>query len=347
MYKLYVFLGLFFIFTGCSKPSENENNSDTPTNLVINIDLEGDSNLLPNGDGSGLVHFNISATNADYFKILIGSETIQSTTGIFTYDFSQLGTHTYTVYVSAYKGAKFISGNKDVVVYVAPTLIWSDEFNTNGAPDSNKWGYNTGAGGWGNNELQYYTNRPENVILEEGVLKIKLIKEEYMGSQYTSARLLSQGKFDFKYGKIEFRAKLPFGGGTWPALWMLGNNIGTVGWPACGEIDVMEHVGNQLNKIYATLHYPDHYGANGSGNTVMISNATSEFHIYSTEWNAQTIKFYVDNQLFYTFNNSASVPFNQNFFIIMNCAMGGNFGGSVDPNITSANFEIDYVRVYQ
>ena len=115
----------------------------------------------------------------------------------------------------------------------------------------------------------------------------------------------------------------------------------------CGEIDIMEHVGNQLNKIYATLHHPNHSGANGDGGTVNISNVTSEFHIYSLDWNSNQIKFYVDNQLFYTFANNSNLPFNQNFFLIMNVAMGGNFGGTVDSNFTSSSMEIDYVRVYQ
>ena len=150
-----------------------------------------------------------------------------------------------------------------------------------------------------------------------------------------------------KYGKVEIRAKIPSGGGTWPALWMLGDNIDSVGWPACGEIDIMEHVGNQLNRIFGTLHYPGRSGGNADGASVMISNATTEFHIYSMEWNASTIKIYVDNQLFFTYNNSANSPFNQNFFFIMNVAMGGNFGGTIDPNVTNATMEVDYIRVYQ
>jgi beta-glucanase (GH16 family) len=168
-----------------------------------------------------------------------------------------------------------------------------------------------------------------------------------LGSAYTSARLLSKGKFSFKYGKIEVRAKLPAGGGTWPAIWMLGDNISSAGWPACGEIDIMEHVGNSLNKIYGTLHYPEHFGANGSGSTVMISNVTTEFHVYSMEWSNTTIKILVDNVPFYIFGNSGTLPFNQNFFIILNIAIGGKFGGNIDPNFTSGTMEIDYVRVYQ
>jgi beta-glucanase (GH16 family) len=178
-------------------------------------------------------------------------------------------------------------------------------------------------------------------------LKIITKKENYLGSSYTSARLLTKGKFVFKYGRVEIRAKLPSGGGTWPALWMLGSNIDTVNWPACGEIDMMEHKGNDLNKIHATLHYPGHSGGGGDSSSVIPNTtATTEFHIYSIDWRADTIKFYVDGQLFKTFVNSASLPFNQNFFLIFNVAMGGNFGGSIDPNFVSSTFEIDYVRVY-
>ena len=340
---------LLLALNSCTKPDSNNNNPVVPTNLIINVTKQGQSVTFPDGDGSGVVNFSISATNATLYKVLIGNDLIQSATGNLSYTFTGIGTNTYTVHVSAYNGTQFISGSVNVTIYVLPGLAWSDEFNVNGAPDSSKWGYDigTGSGGWGNNELQYYTSRPENVIVENGYLKIKAIKESYLGSAYTSTRLLSKDKYSFKYGKIEFRAKLPAGGGTWPALWMLGNNISTVGWPSCGEIDVMEHVGNQLNKIYGTLHHPGHSGGNADGGTVTISNVTTEFHIYSMEWNPTTIRFFVDNQPYYTFNNNSGVPFNQNFFIIMNVAMGGNFGGSIDPNFTSSTMEIDYVRVYQ
>lgn len=227
-------------------------------------------------------------------------------------------------------------------------LIWADEFNVNGSPDATKWAYDIGTGdwGWGNNESQYYTNRAENVKVEGGVLKITSRKDTFNGSNYTSARIKTQGKFSFKYGRVEIKAKLPSGAGTWPALWMLGNNITTAGWPACGEIDIMEHVGNVPNKIHGTLHYPNFSGGNAVSRTINITNASSEFHIYTLDWRADTIKFYVDGTLFHTFNNSASLPFNQNFFLIVNSAMGGNFGGTIAPDFVSSTFEIDYIRVY-
>ena len=320
-----------------------------PSNLTIAAVIVGTTTQNPNGDGSGTVNFSISATNATSYKVLLGNgDTKEVTDGNFTYTYTAAGTNPYVVYVSAYNGTQFISSSTTITIYVAPVAIWSDEFNVNGAPDPTKWGYDTGtgSGGWGNNEAEYYTNRPENVIVSNGTLKINTLKESYSGSNYTSARILSKGKFSFKYGKVEFRAKLTSGGGTWPAIWMLGNNIDTANWPACGEIDMMEHVGNQLNKIFGTLHYPGHYGGSADGGTTVISNATTQFHVYTVDWRADFIKFYVDNVGYYTFTNSSGLPFNQNFFLIINSAIGGNFGGTIDPNFTSSTFEVDYIRVY-
>ncbi|MDI1256106.1 MAG: family 16 glycosylhydrolase [Flavobacterium sp.] len=227
-------------------------------------------------------------------------------------------------------------------------LVWSDDFNVDGAPNPANWNYDIGTGGgWGNNEVQYYTTDADNVIVEGGVLKIKAKKEAFGGAQYTSARLKSENKFDFKYGKVEFRAKLPTGGGTWPALWMLGANYATNSWPACGEIDVMEHVGNDQNKIHATLHYPGNSGGNGNTASTTIPDVSTQFHIYSVIWSSASIKFYVDGNLYHSYANIASSPFNANFFLIMNVAMGGNFGGQIDPAFTQSTMEVDYVKVYQ
>jgi beta-glucanase (GH16 family) len=226
-------------------------------------------------------------------------------------------------------------------------LVWSDEFNTDGAPDTSKWGYDLGAGGWGNGESQYYTNSANNVIVEGGNLKITAKAQNLSGSNYTSARLKSENKFEFKYGKVEVRAKLPAGGGTWPAIWMLGENYVTNSWPACGEIDIMEHKGNEPNKIHGSLHYPGNYGGNANTNTTMITGASSQFHVYKAVWSPNSIKIYVDNVLFHTVANSGSLPFNANFFLILNVAMGGTFGGTIDPAFSQSAMEVDYVRVYQ
>ena len=350
-YKILLIISIFsFLFFSCGGSSSGSSDPvvTTPTNLVINKVVVGSSTTMPNGDGTGVVNFTVSANNAKEYKMSVDGEILTSTTGSFTYTFKQSGTNDHTVYVSAYNGDKFISGSTIVTVYVIPKAVFFDEFSVDGAPDSSKWGYDLGNNnGWGNNEAQYYTNRTQNAVVSNGTLKINLIKEAYQGYNYTSARLLSKGKYSMKYGKVEIRAKIPSGGGTWPALWMLGDNIDSVGWPACGEIDIMEHVGNQLNRIFGTLHYPGRSGGNADGASVMISNATTEFHIYSMEWNASTIKIYVDNQLFFTYNNNPNSPFNQNFFFIMNVAMGGNFGGTIDPNVTNATMEVDYIRVYQ
>jgi len=223
-------------------------------------------------------------------------------------------------------------------------LVFSDEFATDGAPDQNKWGYDLGAGGWGNGELQSYTNSPTNVVVQGGNLVITAVKT---GNSYTSARLKSENKFEFKYGKIEFRAKLPAGAGTWPALWMLGQNYATNTWPACGEIDIMEHKGFQPNVIHGTVHYTGHSGGGGITSRITSTNVSSTYHIYKAIWSPQSIRFYVDNVLFHSVINSNSLPFNSDFFLIMNVAMGGTFGGTVDPTFTQSSMSVDYVRVYQ
>ena len=354
MYNYLSKMNLFMIlsclsFLSCSNsddPSEGKTSS-IPTNLVASAVVVGIDGTHPNGDGTGVVNFSIKADNATSYKILFGNgELKEVTNGNFSYTYNTPGTNTYVVFISAYNGSEFISTSISITVFVTSSLLWSDEFNGNGAPNSANWTYEVNGDGGGNNEKQYYTSRPENSIIENGVLKIFTKKESYQGKEYTSARLVSLGKFSFKYGKIEFRAKLPVGVGTWPALWMLGDNINTAGWPACGEIDVMEHVGVTPNKIYGTLHYPGRSGGNADGKTVNISNAQSEFHIYTAEWTAESIIISVDNKPFFTYANSASTAFNQKFFIIINCAIGGVFGGNIDPNFTSSTFEIDYVRVY-
>jgi beta-glucanase (GH16 family) len=345
---------LFFVFTilaSCSKSSGsgNGNTQTAPSNLVVTA--------VASTDGSGNVSFTATATNAVSYVYEYGNGIIETVaTGVVTHRYTIVGNITYTVNVTA-KSSSGLTISKSIQVTVntagggggTPTLVFSDEFNTNGAPDPAKWGYDigTGSGGWGNNELQYYTSRPENVIVQGGVLKINALKESYLGSAYTSARLLSKSKYSFKYGRIEVRAKFPTGVGTWPAAWMLGDNISSVGWPACGEIDIVEHLGRDLNKIYGTLHYPGRSGGNADGNTILVPAATTAFHTYAVEWSASSVKIFVDAQLYHTVPNSPSLPFNQNFFILLNMAMGGNFGGAVDPAFTNATYEIDYVRVYQ
>jgi hypothetical protein len=226
-------------------------------------------------------------------------------------------------------------------------LVWSDEFDVPGAPNAANWNMEIGAGGWGNNEAQYYTNSSENAVVQDGVLKITAKAQNMGGANYTSARLTSENKFEFEYGRVDVRAKLPTGGGTWPAIWMLGENYSTAGWPASGEIDIMEHKGNQPGTIHGTLHLPGSSGGNGNSGTTTVSNVSTEFHVYSVVWTATTIQFLVDDEVFHTFANNASTPFNNPFFMILNVAMGGTFGGTIDPAFTQSSMEVDYVRVYQ
>ncbi|MEL1245057.1 glycoside hydrolase family 16 protein [Flavobacterium sp. DGU11] len=229
---------------------------------------------------------------------------------------------------------------------VYDNLVWEDQFNTAGAPDASKWTMElTNNNGWGNAEKQYY--KAENAVVSGGTLKITAKAENYMGFNYTSARMKTENKFEFTYGKVVIRAKLPSGGGTWPALWMLGANQDVVGWPACGEIDMMEHIGNDQNRISGTLHYPGNSGGNANTGSTVVPGVSDDFHIYSINWSPSFIRFYVDGNEYKTFPNSGSVPFNHDFFLIMNVAMGGNLGGAIDPGFTQSTMEVDYVEVYQ
>ncbi len=329
-----------FLLLSCGK-KETAPSALTPTNLTLQA--------VVSTDNSGSVNFTATATNASTYEFDFGNGIFQTApTGVVTYKYPATGTYTVNVIAKSSTGQS-VSTSTTITVTVALSLVFSDEFDAAGAPDPSKWGYDigTGSGGWGNNEVQYYTNRLDNAFVSNGILKIKAIKENFSGSAYTSARILSMNKFSFKYGKVEIKAKLPAGVGTWPALWTLGSNINTVGWPACGELDIMEHKGSQLNKIYGTAHYPARFGGNADGGTKDILDATTAFHVYSMEWNATAVKFIVDGTVYHTVANNSSLPFNQNFFLIMNLAMGGTFGGAVDNSFSNATMEVDYVRVYQ
>jgi beta-glucanase (GH16 family) len=334
------YLIILFSFLSCSKNNTPSSTEIVPANLSVTANVSTDN--------SGNVSFVASASNAASYDYDFGNGIFQTVpSGTVTYKYPASGNYTVNVTAKSSTG-NTISKSVNVSVSVAQTLVWSDEFNTAGAPDPTKWGYDTGtgSGGWGNNELEYYTNRSDNVTVSNGTLKITAKRESFSGSAYTSARLLTKNKFSTKYGKIEIKAKLPAGVGTWPAIWMLGNNIDAAGWPGCGEIDIMEHKGSDQNRIYGTLHHPGHSGANGDGSTTTVSTATTDFNVYAVEWTTDVIKFSVNGNVFYTFTNKNTLPFNQNFFIILNLAMGGTFGGPVDAAFGSATMEVDYVRVY-
>lgn len=237
-------------------------------------------------------------------------------------------------------------GESEGLQSIYDNLVWQDEFDVDGAPDPLKWTYDLGTGtdGWGNQELQTYTNNSENVIVEGGSLKITA---KAAGGSYTSARLKSENLYEFTYGRVEVRAKLPASQGTWPAIWSLGANYDTVSWPACGEMDIMEQTGQDKNTTLGTLHYPGNFGGNADGNSITVDTSTSEFHDYTIEWTPDVIKIVVDNEVFHTVINSDSLPFNSDFFLILNVAMGGSLGGTVDPAFTEDTMEIEYIRVYQ
>jgi beta-glucanase (GH16 family) len=235
-------------------------------------------------------------------------------------------------------------------------LVWYDEFNYTGLPASDKWGYDVGGGGWGNNELQYYTNaRAENARVENGNLIIEARKEQYEGSEYTSARLVTRHKGDWLYGRFEAYAKLPSGRGTWPAIWMLPTNWVYGNWPKSGEIDIMEYVGYDPGVVHGSIHTEAYNHVLGTQKTasIPVPDAETAYHLYALEWTPENIDIYVDNNKYFTFANEhkdyKTWPFDQVFHLILNIAVGGNWGGAqgVDPNIWPQKMYVDYVRVYQ
>lgn len=233
-------------------------------------------------------------------------------------------------------------------------LVWSDEFNYTGLPDTSKWTAEVGGHGWGNNELQYYTaGRKENARVENGMLTIEARKEDLGGMKYTSARLITKGKGDWKYGRIDVRAKLPKGRGTWPAIWMLGSTT-PLNWPDDGEIDIMEHVGFNQGAIHASVHTKKYNHVIGTQrtDTIQVEDCSEDFHVYSVEWNAEYVKVFVDGNQFFHFTNEHSGydawPFDNKMFLLLNIAVGGNWGGmkGVDETVWPQKMEVDYVRVY-
>jgi len=233
--------------------------------------------------------------------------------------------------------------------------VWADEFSTDGAPDPAKWGYDIGGSGWGNNELQYYSNSTNNASVANGILSVIARKEFRDGKNYTSARLVTKNKGDFLNGRIEVRAKLPSGRGTWPAIWMLPTDWEYGNWPNSGEIDIMEHVGYDPTRVHFSIHteaYNHTKGTQKSTNRI-ISTAMSEFHKYRVDWTPYAVRGYFDDEFIFEFVNegrgSSTWPFDKKFHLLLNLAIGGNWGGvnGVDDTIFPVIFEIDYVRVYK
>lgn len=229
------------------------------------------------------------------------------------------------------------------------------EIDYEGYPNPDKWGYDTGGHGWGNNELQYYTETLDNARVGNGVLTITAKKETKENSAFTSARLVSKGKGDFLYGRIEAKARLPKGKGTWPAIWMLPTDWEYGGWPASGEIDIMEHVGYDQGIVHITVHTEAFNHKNGTqvGKNRMVEHVSEAYHTYRVDWTPYAIRGYIDNKLLFTFTNDGkgypSWPFDKPFHILLNLAIGGDWGGAegVDEEAFPATFKIDYVRVYK
>jgi beta-glucanase (GH16 family) len=291
-----------------------------------------------------------------------------NTTGVFEYTFVQTGY--YQVDIRAYgSSGRYIKDSRQISVtlgngvgvddgYISPltyegyTLVWNDEFDGTTINSSN-WAFEIGTGsfGWGNNELEYY--RQENAWVDEGVLTIEARRESYSGSSYTSSRMKTQNKLSFQYGRIDIRALLPEGQGIWPALWMLGNNITSVGWPQCGEIDIMEMVGGdgRENQTHGTAHWDNngHVYVGGSY-TLQTGIFADEYHVFSIIWDQTSIKWLVNNNQFYEIDITPSYmsEFHQKHFFIFNVAVGGNWPGSPDgTTIFPQQMKVDYIRVFQ
>ena len=237
-------------------------------------------------------------------------------------------------------------------------LVWQDEFDGTGLPDSTKWSYDVGGKGWGNHELQFYTDsRRENARQEDGHLIIEARRETWQGSAYTSARLVTKDKGDWKSGRFEIRARLPLARGTWPAIWMLPTvwNLGNGGWPDNGEIDIMEHVGYAPGVVHASTHSQKHQWRNNNQRTATLAvpDAGTAFHTYTLEWDAGEMRIFVDDHHYFTSRKDGgdwtSWPFERNFHLVLNLAVGGDWGGvkGVDETAFPQRMEIDYVRVYQ
>ena len=239
-------------------------------------------------------------------------------------------------------------------------LVWSDEFDRTGLPDAKKWTYETGL--VRNNEAQYYTkDRLENARVEDGALVIEGRKEEFKGpdgkeAHFTAASLTTDGLFETTYGRIEVRAKLPVARGAWPAIWMLGTNIHTVGWPKCGEIDIMEAVGHEPGKVFATVHWfgYDKKGHDSLGGRLADRKTGDDFHVYAVEWFADRMDFYFDNEKYFTYplekaGAAEKNPFNKPHYLLINLAIGGAWGGQkgIDDAAFPQRYVIDYVRVYR
>ncbi len=358
-----ILLALFFL----SCEEDEIINSGDPRNLEVEVELAS--------DGSGRVFIQADAENAVEYQLRIGSEEepVESNiTGTFEYEFIQPGTYKLDVrafgssgrYLRRLISVDIVLGGNDVSPdqgYITPLhydgweLVWHDEFGGNEV-DKDNWVFEIGDGcpnlcGWGNNELQYY--REQNAWVEDGLLTIEARRESMGNRQYTSARMKTQGKRSFQYGRIDIRALLPAGQGIWPALWMLGNDITTVGWPRCGEIDIMEMIGGngRENQVHGTLHWDiDGHVQAGGSYTLPSGTFGDEYHVFSIIWDETYIRWFVNDIQYSQIDITPQhmTEFHQEFFLIFNVAVGGNWPGN--PNNTTVfpqQMRVDYVRVFQ
>tara|TARA_B110000503_G_C7116839_1_gene400762 strand:- start:26 stop:1147 length:1122 start_codon:yes stop_codon:yes gene_type:complete len=367
-FLLFSYLSIFIVYTGC-KEEESAVELVLPSNLQVEIVLDTNT--------EGLVNVKASAVNQNYFVITFveagNSTSKESNDGVASYEYNASGT--YNVNVRAHSTPdNYAEKNESITVFVgkpvndgiAPTtgystpmsypgynLVWNDEFDGTSLSASD-WNYEigTGNGGWGNNELQYY--RQENTSVSNGILTIQAKKEFFNASGYTSSRITTQNKKSFKYGRIDIRASLPFGQGLWPALWMLGDNISSVGWPSCGEIDIMELVGgdNTDNEVHGTAHWEFNGSRAQSGGSNRLRNGTfaHEFHVFSIVWDSQKIEWYRDDIKYKTLDITPAdlSEFQNQFFLIFNVAVGGTWPGSPTSSTLFPQYMfVDYVRVFQ
>lgn len=364
-YKILIVWSLLIFSFSCSGTKE-ELLPEAPTNLTAEITIDSDNTLQ--------VFVNSSAQKANYYVVYWGddSDLEQNNTGTFSHLYKKAGNYKITINAHTTNdvsvaiseqvelSAPIITdfptkGYSTPLAYEGYNLVWQDEFE--GTTLSSNWTYEIGTGGngWGNNELQYY--RKENTSIKEGFLVIEAKKESFSGQQYTSSRLISEGKKSFKYGRIDIRAALPEGQGIWPALWMLGSNFSQVGWPKCGEIDIMEMIGGngRENNVFGTLHW-DNNGSyactcgQGNGYTLPSGTFADEFHVFSIIWDETKIEWLVDDNSFKIVDISPTGldEFKEEFFFILNIAVGGNLPGSPNSSTTfPQRMAIDYIRVFQ
>ncbi len=354
---------------GCSE-GETPPKLQLPTNLITQISysstVEGRIDIVAtaknanfytfyfeDGDNTETLKDSDGKANHTYYKS--GTYYIQTKAHVSNIDFIEKW-DTVKIELSENNNGIPSKGYTTPLTYPNYTLVWQDEFEGE-TLNSKNWNFEIGTGswGWGNNELQYYLQR--NTTVKDGILTIEAKEEKVDGSNYTSSRITTKGKQSFKYGRIDIRAALPFGQGIWPAFWMLGDNISSVGWPKCGEIDIMEMVGgtstgNGDNKVHGTLHWFENGERKYFGNYTKLNSGkfSDEFHVFSIIWDAENIKWFVDDKLFHTQNITSAemTEFHEQFFLIFNIAVGGNWPGSPDSSTTfSQKMYVDYIRAFQ